>query len=1165
MITTKGFFISTFTCLWLTSLACGSGSTVASEWSDYELVSSDFQFSLFSRTAAAVDSSGYLHVLYAEAAVADYENLYHQWYDGTQWQTEVIDADAYGQGLFSLGFDSTDTLHLCYIDNQDQIKYAWGTPGAWSYATVDLDSSHPRSNPMLTIDGNDKIHICYMADDDTIRYSSNASGTWQSSTAVYETFERVMLYRMLCNSSNQPIICYQASGQHKYALYNAGLWQISDSVESIGYAGDAAVDSSDHLHLCFYNDDGNLCYATDTGGSWTSEVVGPGLPSTAYYGLAFETPVIMVDDTDTVNIFYRQHDGSEIGPLLRAYGQSGAWTTETLASVYTGMTACPLENLTGQCELITYSDMLHGIEHFKKDGPDWTRQVIAQAVAICGPTTLAMDINENVQIFHFDILSKSLLATSFDRLTQSTETSFLLSEWGIPQSLTCAATIDNAGARHLLLTGQGYGPLNYWTDAGGQWQSSNIDPNESAGYSLTLGPSGTVYAAYYDAVLEEQTGSSSGSSGPFGDLDWGELIDQLVDSFWGYFWGDSIDVQYYYTNELHISMLVGSSWQTEVTVPAFCWAGCAISDICVDASENLHCVYIGSDINLLYLTNAGGSWQQEQVDPNVIGLGNFISLDMDTSGCPHIAYVYDDELKYAYKQAGVWTYETLTNNSDNEIRDCTIELDVLDKIYICYYDEVAQAVMLAQGGPGAWSHETIVDECGNFSGIWNLVVSPIAAHFGGYPSMVLDADGKVHISYYRAEDMDALYNVDGSIHYVTNAFEKPGISVNRESIYWMIEKNATAQCDVTVTSCGSGPLAILDTDVTGPDAAKFVLSDDYIAPLNPGQECVITIDFDTSVEGTYEATLMIESNDPAIPVVYIPMTVRCYVPPTSSLYSKTTYYDFESVVEGTESNDLPVRVTNGGTTSLSLQSVIVDDDINYTCETIKYPIPLGPGESYITWVRFTPQSTGRFDAVLYISASGTPPAGTSVQLTGIGIQQPVPEISFYPFGYDFGDVQYSAGFAGRLFTIDNLGDADLTIFEFEILDTVNFSVDPNAGKSPIGPDMPVTIPPKQSVTFIVFFHPTAIGQFDTTVKIFSSDDDEHKVYLPVTGRGIHWNVCDFNVDGYVNIPDFAIMAAQWLNAPGSPPTDVAPTKLDDWVDVQDLAFFAQEWLKTFFD
>jgi len=1120
----KSFIISVLICLWLMPVI--SEASVASQWSDYEVVPNSTQFSLFSRTAAAVDSSGYLHVLYAEG----YGGLYHQWYDGSEWHVETIDDAIYG--WFSLGIDSNDTVHICYIDGLGQVRYAWGTSGSWLYATIDLDLAHPRTKPMLVIDGNDKVYICYNVGDDTVRYSTNASGTWLSSTVLYDPSQCFRPYRFICDVQNQPTICYQVANQHKYVVYNAGLWILNDAVTSMGYMGDAAMDSNGYMHLCFYDNDANLHYATNTGGSWSSEVVGAGLLSD--YRTVFETPAIIVDGTDTAHIFYRNQDGSGNYSLRTVHGQSGSWTYETLALIYANMVAAPVRNLAGQCELVAYSDMLHGIEHFKKDGVDWTRDVVAQTVTIDGPTTIAVDPNDDVNIFHFDYLTNYLLGTSFDRVTQQSVTSAAFSEGSMPSSHACDAVIDSSAARHVLLTGGDYGSLSHWTDGSGLWQSSRVNPDRSCGYSLALSPLGTAYAAYYSVVRKTDS--------------------------WPFMPGlPSITYEWNEAHDFQISSLPGSLWLCQTTALTAGAAEQVRSDICVDAaSGKVHCVYIGGvctgysnyNSNLSYLNNVTGSWENDIIDPNVSGASDkgsgFISMSVDSGGNPHVVYMWDDELKYACKQGGVWTYETLTSNAVKNVKRCMIEVDSSDSIYICYYDVVAQAVMLAQGSVGAWSHEAVVDSCGNK---------------GGYPSMALDSVGKVHISYYQGTDK--------TIHYVTNALPKPGISVNREYLFFFVAEGATAQQSVTVTSTGSGPLTLFDIDVTGLDAAKFNVSHDYTTPLSPGQECEITVEFDTSASGTYEAVLTIESNDPTVPSINIPLTGRCFVVPTSSLYCKIISYDFGSVVEDTASDDLVVRVQNNGTTSLNLASIVVDDEINYVCENLKFPVPLDPGDSYITWVRFTPQSTGRFDAVLYLSASTpplTPPVFTTIQLTGLGVPAPKPDISVEPFGHDFGRIQYTASSVPTVFSIYNYGDADLVVSELSVTDTVNYTVDPNMGKWPIGPDLPATVLPKQAVMFGLRFHPSAIGQFDTTVKIFSNDpdSDEYKLYMPVTGQGYHWNLCDFDIDGHVDFDDFAILANHWMGKVEGWPPDVAPDPLDGRINLFDLYVFAENWLESLY-
>ena len=53
---------------------------------------------------------------------------------------------------------------------------------------------------------------------------------------------------------------------------------------------------------------------------------------------------------------------------------------------------------------------------------------------------------------------------------------------------------------------------------------------------------------------------------------------------------------------------------------------------------------------------------------------------------------------------------------------------------------------------------------------------------------------------------------------------------------------------------------------------------------------------------------------------------------------------------------------------------------------------------------------------------------------------------------------------------------------------------------------------------------------------------------------------DITGEGDVDFKDFAILASQWQQAPGTPSADIAPGEGDGIVDFHDLAFFVSLWL-----
>ena len=53
---------------------------------------------------------------------------------------------------------------------------------------------------------------------------------------------------------------------------------------------------------------------------------------------------------------------------------------------------------------------------------------------------------------------------------------------------------------------------------------------------------------------------------------------------------------------------------------------------------------------------------------------------------------------------------------------------------------------------------------------------------------------------------------------------------------------------------------------------------------------------------------------------------------------------------------------------------------------------------------------------------------------------------------------------------------------------------------------------------------------------------------------------DLDDDSDVDFADFAILASQWMEAPGIPSADIVPHSGDGIVDIRDLGLLAEYWL-----
>lgn len=245
------------------------------------------------------------------------------------------------------------------------------------------------------------------------------------------------------------------------------------------------------------------------------------------------------------------------------------------------------------------------------------------------------------------------------------------------------------------------------------------------------------------------------------------------------------------------------------------------SSIDVDSSDNVHIAYIDSDNSCLkYATNSSGSWVVETPPkvrtvrysgytsialdssdavhishwggdpfyPGCMGylfytrknlgswigseilepVGYYTSLAIDTSDKVHISFTwascYPDhlsttcscgyELGYTTNTSGSWQ---LSSNFDNPLNLSwpSIAIDANDKIHISYGELVYE-------GNNIWAYN--LKYASNSSGVWQYTRVDTTGSVGKYSSIAIDSNDKVHISYYDATNENLKYatNLSGS-------------------------------------------------------------------------------------------------------------------------------------------------------------------------------------------------------------------------------------------------------------------------------------------------------------------------------------------------------------------------------------------------------------------
>ncbi len=164
----------------------------------------------------------------------------------------------------------------------------------------------------------------------------------------------------------------------------------------------------------------------------------------------------------------------------------------------------------------------------------------------------------------------------------------------------------------------------------------------------------------------------------------------------------------------------------------------------LDASDTPHIAYHDRDeTSLMYTTFDGESWTNLTIDGNVgsAQVGLFNSLALDAAGNPGIAY-YDEKnkaLKFAYYSGG-WSIETVDEGEllqdavDAEIDETDVgryaDLVVADGTWwIAYYDAANGNLKMAHGTPGSWTIETLAGDQDGDRGAWPCLYSRGSGEF----------------------------------------------------------------------------------------------------------------------------------------------------------------------------------------------------------------------------------------------------------------------------------------------------------------------------------------------------------------------------------------------------------------------------------------------------
>ncbi len=251
------------------------------------------------------------------------------------------------------------------------------------------------------------------------------------------------------------------------------------------------------------------------------------------------------------------------------------------------------------------------------------------------------------------------------------------------------------------------------------------------------------------------------------------------------------------------------------------------------------------------------------------------------------------------------------------------------------------------------------------------------------PELVGPALGTVSVEYNDPAEPQTL-EIATSGEGVTGTLAGGTLNFNSQPFYF-----GNQQQQVNVTNVSGNAVIAENTTISGPDAGLFNINFSSCNGnlLQPGTNCSVNVQFNPSAAGTFTASLEIQNDGTANPVV-IPFEATALAGPKAVITPGSV--DFGIVKVGTTAPSETVTISNAGDFPLQIQQLLI---ISGTPTT--FPIgsdscsgqEIAPGGECEIAVGFAPTKNGERNASIFV-ITNTPGPITIASLTGEGLTAP---------------------------------------------------------------------------------------------------------------------------------------------------------------------------------
>ena len=302
----------------------------------------------------------------------------------------------------------------------------------------------------------------------------------------------------------------------------------------------------------------------------------------------------------------------------------------------------------------------------------------------------------------------------------------------------------------------------------------------------------------------------------------------------------------------------------------------------------------------------------------------------------------------------------------------------------------------------------------------------------------------------------------------------------------------TRTLQVAIKNRGEGTLSLLQLGDINSSSEAYVLSEHCTnQSLAPNKLCRLNVTFQPQSDGIQNATLSIQSNDPAKPVITMSLKGKAILLIPKMVVSSMADYQF-GAIDVNRTQDLWIRIANTGNGPLQIGEILPSTDDFFLKSPSCANQIVAPDNECKMRVTFKPQSNGIRKATLSIASNDPDTPLLKVSLKGEGIAL-THKISVLSKTLDFG-LQPIDSTTTEDFRITSKGTGNLQLGLIQVSST-DFRLDTTTCANK-------TMLPGRDCFVPVTFRPQSGGAKNAILSIPSDDPEIPILKVSLTGEGI---------------------------------------------------------------